>query len=93
MYDRRSAFGVRSFAMARPGGAVGAALPCALDPAPRFSRPNVTAFRAGRRAGPGREEDYYKCEMIPANETHGCLSKFWRRGSESVTVRDSLPSR
>ena len=36
---------------ARPGGAVGVALPCALAPAPRFSAggPTVKAFWAGKR--------------------------------------------
>ena len=32
---------------ARPGGAVGAALPCAPAPAPHFSRPTVTASQLG----------------------------------------------
>ena len=68
-YDRRSALGavqrlwlIRSSMPLRTarGGAVGAVLPCALAPAPRFSRPTltVTAFLSGRRAGPGRENNH-----------------------------------
>ena len=58
-YDRRSALGavvadsLLDAASHGPGGAVGAALPCALAPAPRFSRPTVTAFRVGQASRPG----------------------------------------
>ena len=47
---------------ARPGGAVGAALPCTLAPAPRFSQTTVTAFRAGQASRPGKRENKYNGE-------------------------------
>ena len=38
------------------GGAVGAALPCALAPAPLIGGPTVTAFRAGQAGRAGKRE-------------------------------------
>ena len=38
---------------------MGAALPCALALAPRFSRPTVTAFRVGQASRPGKKKNYY----------------------------------
>ena len=41
------------------GGAVGAALPCALALAPCFSWPTVTAIRAGQPSWAWKRENYY----------------------------------
>ena len=78
-YDRRSALGgvwallwlIRSSMPLRtaPGDGsvwVGAALPCALALAPRFSRPTFTAFRAGQA---NRAERERTITMVNAHET------------------------
>ena len=63
---------------------MGAALPCALAPAPRFSRPTVTAFRVGQASRPEkslRENHYVDSDLCSKSE------------SEPVTHAQTRPRR